>query len=110
MTKGSGEEGGITHGDPVWNEVTLVNNQDDLFMGFLLFDILQHRLAHRSDWISGIEDVEDNVGRVNDFVKLAIDTPRGSFRVNRLDVVCVSLFFGGNDLGSVSVRSCNQSE
>lgn len=69
-------------------------------MSFLLFDILQHRLAHSSDWISSVEYVEDNVRRVDDFVKLAIDTPRGSFRVNRLDVVCMGLFLGGvDDLG-----------
>ena len=80
-------------------------------MGFFLFDILQHIFAHRSDWISSIEYVEDNVGRVDDFAKLAIDPPWGSFRVNRLDVVGVSMLFcGGNDLGSLSLSSCHQSE
>jgi hypothetical protein len=80
-------------------------------MSFFLFDILQHRFAHRPDWITSIEYVEDNVGRVDDFIKLAIDTPGGPFRINRLDVVGVSLFFGGgDDLGSLSVRSCHRSE
>ena len=65
----------VAHGDPVRNEVTLVNDQDDLLMSFLLLDVLQHRFAHRSDWISSIEYVEDNVRRVDDFVKLAIDAP-----------------------------------
>lgn len=73
--EGIGREGGVTHGDPVWNEVTLVNDQDDLLVGFFLFDILQHGFTHRSDWISSVEYVEDNVGRVDDFVELAIDTP-----------------------------------
>lgn len=75
MTKVSGGEGEITYGDPVRDEVTFVDDQYDLFMSFFLFDILQHRFAHRSNWISSIEYVEDNVGRVDDFVKLAVDPP-----------------------------------
>jgi len=75
VTNVPNEGGEVTHGDPVWNEVTLVDDQDDLLMGFFLFDILQHGFTHRSDWISSVEYVEDNVGRVDDFVKLAIDTP-----------------------------------
>ena len=44
-------------------------------MSFLLLDILQNGFTHRSDWISRVKDVEDNVGRVDNFVKLAVDTP-----------------------------------
>ena len=65
-------------------------------MSFLLLDILQDGLAHRPDWIACVEDVKNNVRRVDDLVKLAIDTPRRSFRVDRLDVVGVSLFFDGS--------------
>jgi len=54
---------GITHGDPVWKR-SLVNDQDCLFVGFLPFNILQHKFVHRSD--------EDNVRRVDSFVKLAV--------------------------------------
>ena len=39
-------------------------------------DILQHRFAHGSNWISSVEyHVEDNIGRVDDTAKPAIDTP-----------------------------------
>ena len=65
----------MAYSDPVRNEVTLVDDQDDLFVSFLLPDILQNRFAHRSDWISRVEYVEDNVRRIDDFVKFAIDTP-----------------------------------
>ena len=34
------EQGGAAYGDPVWDEVTLVNDKDDLLVGFLLLDIL----------------------------------------------------------------------
>lgn len=65
----------MAYSDPVRNEVTLVDDQDDLLVSFLLLDILQNRFAHRSDWISRVEYVEDNVRRIDDFVKFAIDTP-----------------------------------
>lgn len=52
---------GTAYGDPVWDEVTLINDQHDLFVSFLLFDILQHGFAHRADWISRVEYVKDNV-------------------------------------------------
>ena len=78
---GRGER--ITHGGPVRNDVTLFNDQDDLFMGLFLLDILQHRFAHRSNWTSSIEyHVEDDIRKVNDTVKLTICPPWGSFRVN----------------------------
>ena len=71
---GKGER--ITHGGPVRNDVTLFNDRDDLFMGLFLLDILQHRFAHHSNWTSSVEyRVEDNIGRVNDFVKPAIGPP-----------------------------------
>jgi len=71
---GKSGDGEIAHGDPVRNEITLVNDQNDLFMSFLLFDILQNRFAHRSNWISRVEYMEDDIRRIDNFVKLAIDT------------------------------------
>jgi len=65
----------VAYGDPVWNEVALVDDQDDLFMSFLLLDILQDGFTHGSNWISRIEYMKDDVRRVNDLVKLAVDTP-----------------------------------
>ena len=65
----------MAYSDPVRNEVTLVDDQDDLFVSLLFFNVLQNRFAHRSDWISRVEYVEDNVRRIDDFVKFAIDTP-----------------------------------
>lgn len=54
-------KGRAAYRDPVWNEVALVDDQDDLFMSFLLLDILQDGFTHRSDWIPRIEYVEDDV-------------------------------------------------
>ena len=51
----------IAHSDPVRNEVALVDDQDDLFVSFLLLDVFQNRFPHRSHWVSRVEDVEDDV-------------------------------------------------
>ena len=45
-------------------EVTLVSDQDRLFVGFFPFNILRHIFVHCSD--------EDDVGRVDDLVKLTV--------------------------------------
>jgi len=71
---GKSGDGGIAHGDPIRNEITLVNDQNDLLVSFLLFDILQNGFAHRSNWISRVEYMEDDIRRVDDLVKLAVDT------------------------------------
>lgn len=42
-------------------------------MRFFLFDILQNRITHGPKWITGVEDMKDNIRRVNNFVKLAIN-------------------------------------
>ena len=68
-----GKWGGVAHSDPVRDEVTLVDDQDDLFMSFFLFDIVQNGFAHRSQRVSCVEDMEDNIRRVDDLVEFAID-------------------------------------
>ena len=52
----------ISHCNPVRHEITLVDYQDNLFVCFLLFDKFEYRLAYCSQWVSRIQDVENNIG------------------------------------------------
>lgn len=62
-------------------------------MRFFLFDIVQNRITHGPKWITGVEDMKDNIRRVNDFVKLAINPSRCAFCVDRFDVIAISFSF-----------------
>ena len=62
-------------------------------MRFFLFDILENRITHGPKWITGVKDMKDNIRRVNNFVKLAINTSRSAFCVDRFDVIAISLSF-----------------
>ena len=60
-------------------------------MRLLLPDVFQYRLAKRAQRIASVDDMNDDVRRVDDLVELAIDTARGSFRIDRLNDICVRL-------------------
>jgi hypothetical protein len=53
--------GSIAHGDPVRNEVTLVDDQHDLFVSLFFLDILQNGFAHRPHRVSRVQDMEDDI-------------------------------------------------
>jgi len=40
--------------NPVRYQVAFVDDQYDLFVSLLLLDVLEHRVAHRSKWVSSI--------------------------------------------------------
>ena len=60
-------------------------------MRLLLPDVFQYRLAKRAHRIASVDDMNDDVRRVDDLVKLAIDTARGPLRIDRLNDICVRL-------------------
>lgn len=62
-------------------------------MRFFLFDIFQHRIAHGPKWITGVEYMKNNIRRVNNLVKLAVNPSRCALCVDRFDVIAVSLSF-----------------
>lgn len=43
--------------DPVWYEITLVDDEYDLFMSLLLAYILEHALTERTHRVSSIQNV-----------------------------------------------------
>jgi hypothetical protein len=51
----------ITHCNPSWNKIDLVQNVNQVLVRLLLPDVLDDRLTPRSDRISRIEDVDDHV-------------------------------------------------
>ena len=83
-----------THRDPVGHEIAFVDDQDDLLVRFLLLDVLEDGFAHGTEGIASVEDVEDDIGRVDDFVQLTVDPTRRPFGVDRLVVVGVRSGFG----------------
>ena len=79
-----------TYGDPVWDQITFVDNEDNLLVGFLLFDIFENGVAHRSKRIARIQDVENHVRRIYDLVQLSVNSTGRAFGINWLIVVSVS--------------------
>ena len=81
----------VSRSDPVRDEIAFVDDENDLLVRFLFPDVFQNGLAERAHRVAPIEDVEDDVGRVNHFVELAVYPPRGALSVDGLDDICVSL-------------------
>jgi len=72
-----------THGNPGRNKIDLVQHVDQLFVRLFLPQELDDGFTPGSHRIPGIEDVDDNVGRVENLVQFSPDSTRGSFGVDR---------------------------
>jgi hypothetical protein len=55
-----------THRYPAGNQIDLVEDVDDLLLALLLGEVALNALAAGAEGISGIEDVQDDVGRIDD--------------------------------------------
>lgn len=62
---------GRTHGDPSGNEIDLVEDVDDLLAALFLGEVSLDTLATRSHGITSIEDVQEEVGRIDDLTESA---------------------------------------
>lgn len=51
--------------DPAGDEIDLVQDVDDLFAPLLLGEVLLDRVAASPERIPSVEDLQDNVGRVD---------------------------------------------
>ena len=89
-----------THCDPIGDKVALVDDEDDLLVRLLLLDELEDRLAHGAEGVASVEDVEDNIGGVDDLVELAVDAAGRPLGVNGLEEVGVGLRLEDFDGGS----------
>ena len=58
-------------------------------MRLLFLDILEHGFAHRPQWISRIQDMQNNIRRIDDFVQFTVDSARSALLVNGFVVIGV---------------------
>lgn len=58
----------MTYGDAGRNEIALVQDEQEMFVRGFLFDVLFHTPAACTFRIPRVQDVDDDVRRVNDFV------------------------------------------
>jgi hypothetical protein len=73
-----------THRHPGWHQVHLIEHVDKVFVGLFLPQVLDDGLASRPEGISCIEDVDDDIGRVQYLVQLSPDTAGGALGVYSL--------------------------
>lgn len=73
-----------THGNPSRDEIDLVENEDNSLVSLLLLEEVEDGLAHGSHRVSSVEDVNDDVGRIEDLVELSPNSSRSSLGVDSL--------------------------
>lgn len=80
-----------THCNPVRNKITFVDDKHNLLVGLFLFDVFQDRLAQRSHGISSIENMQNDIRGIYDFIEFAVYPARSTLGVDRLDDIGVRL-------------------
>jgi len=73
-----------THGNPGGDEVNLVEDVDKVLVRLLLAEVLHNRLAAGAEGVTSVEDVDDDIGRVEHLVQLTPNTTRGTLGVDGL--------------------------
>jgi hypothetical protein len=98
---------GPTHSDPSGNQIDLVQHVDEVLVSLLLAEILDNRLAPRPKRIPRVENVDDNVRRVEDLVEFSPDSARRA-----LGVHCLTSSRRGRvvDISKVGVVTCTRNE
>lgn len=72
--QGKEKKNSCTYTNASGNQITLVENKDQMLVRSLVAQVLLDTAASGTDGITSIEDVDDNVGRVNDLVQFVPDT------------------------------------
>lgn len=67
-------KGGMTYGHPSGNEINLVKDINQMFMCLFLPQVLDDGLTPRTQRISCIQDMDNDIGRIENFVELTPDT------------------------------------
>lgn len=95
----SARAGGSTYGDPVGDEIALVDHEHDLLVRLLLADELQYRLAERAQGVPGVDDMDDHVRGVDDLVELPVNATGRPLGIDGLNDIRVGLEFVGSCRG-----------
>lgn len=74
--------GKSTHCYPCRDKIDLVQNINQLLVRLFLPQIINDRFTPCSKRVSSIENVNDNVGRIENLVKFTPNTPRCTLGVN----------------------------
>lgn len=64
----------MTYGHPSGNEINLVKDIHQMFMCLFLSQVLDDGLTSRTERISCIQDMDNDIGRIEDFVEFTPDT------------------------------------
>lgn len=79
----SENEDQMTHRSPSRNEVDLIQHVDQMLVRLLLPQVLDDRLTPCSERISSIENMDDDVRRVEHLVQLSPNSARSAFGIDR---------------------------
>ena len=63
---------------PSGYQIAFIEDEYQVFMGSFLFEILFYRTTSRTHWVAGVEDIDQDVRRVND-----LRSVNGSTRMRR---------------------------
>lgn len=77
-------KGGMTYGNPSGNEINLVKDINQMFMCLFLPQVLDDGLTPRTQRISCIQDMDNDIGRIENFVELTPDTSGCTLGIDRL--------------------------
>ena len=105
-----------THSDPGRHKVDLVQHIHQMLVRLLLADVLDNGLTPGAHRISSVQNMDDDVGRVEHLVQLSPDTPRGTLGVHRFThersgrVVCLSTVSSHLALGGELCRGSRLTE
>jgi len=62
---------GSTYGSPGGNKIDLVQDIHEMLVRLLLSQVLDNRLTPRTERIPSIENMDDNIGRVENLVQFS---------------------------------------
>jgi hypothetical protein len=81
---GEEKRGNNTHSNPSGDKVDLVKDVDKVLVSLLLAEVIDNGPAARTERVTGVEDVDNNIRRVEDLVELSPNTTRGTLVVGGL--------------------------
>ena len=89
----------LTHSSPCGDEIDLVQDINEMLVCILLPEVLDNRLTPGTKRIPGVQNMNDDIGRIEDLVQFSPYTTGSTFGVDRFSV--------GGGGGVVCVRWVN---
>jgi hypothetical protein len=83
-----------THGHPIWHQIALVYDENDLLMRLFFCNVVKNRLAHSTHGVASVQNMKNDIRRINNLVEFSIYPTRCAFCIYRLNIVGVCLRLG----------------